>query len=463
MLKRSDLRSYQEKACDHILKNSASALWLEPGLGKTVSTLTAIQQLRDDFSAHRTLVISPKRVAQRVWPQETMEWEHLQEITVATAIGTEQQRLDALKRKADVTTINWENVQWLEELFIQGKRQIRPWNYDLVVLDESQGFKSWSSQRFKSMKRLRKLFPRIVELTGTPAPNGYLGLWSQLYLLDRGQRLGENITRYKDRFFDQMGYEGYDLRLKPGAKEEIQRLISDIVLTMKAEDYLKELPEVIFNTIWIPMPASIRTKYKNFKRESVHQMESGQIVTAVNAAVLRGKLLQFANGTMKLSDTTWESVHNSKLDALTDFLETLNGPVLVGYAYTADRDRILAALKRLTPRAAVLRTDADFDRFKQGDFDIGVLHPGSAGHGLNDIYKSGCQHVVWYGLTANLEHYKQLNARITGGHRRMGKIMSVHHLLMDDTEDGRTLKLLTGKDNTQEELTRATADLVKEV
>lgn len=455
---------FQNRATTHILDNCNCALWVDMGLGKTVSALTAFADLRNDFRAYRALVIGPLRVARKVWKDEIARWSHLNELDIAVAVGTEKQRIAAIQQGASLTAINRENVAWLESLFIQNRKQIRPWPWDMVILDEAQSFKSQSSQRFKSLRRLRRLFPRLVELTGTPAPNGYSDLWSQLYLLDRGERLGATESAYRARWFKQTGYEGYSWVIRDEqCKKEIQELVSDLVLTLRSADYLS-LPPVHINTILVTLNARERKTYEALKKDFITETYNGTVVTAVNAAVCMGKLLQLANGAIYTGpDKQWETFHDHKLDALEEMLDGLEPPIMVAYNYQSDLHRIC---KRLSPwltkrrwKGGVLRSDRSFDTFRNGGMHVGVLHPLSCGHGLNDLHLSGAENIVHFGLGPNLELYQQLNARLIGGHRAVGKNTTIHHILAEDTEDERMLRLLTAKGMTQDDLTRNTADI----
>lgn len=467
MLSRADLYPYQATAIDFIKTHPSCALWLEPGLGKSVSTLTAFGDLLNDFDATKMLVVAPKRVAQRVWDAEIEGWSHLQGLRVAKMIGTEKQRLAAMAAAADVFTINRENVQWLESVIAPNRKQVRPWPWDMVVLDESQSFKSQSSQRWKSLKRLRQLFSRCVQLTGTPAPNGYSDLWSQLYLLDRGTRLGQTETAYRERWFTPINYGNQytDWVIRPGSAEEIQAAIADIVLSMKTEDYL-DLPPVTYNRINVPLSAAVMKQYRALARSYVMELASGFVVTAKNAGACRSKLLQLANGSIYVDDQGhYETLHDEKLAALEETLDGLPSPVLIGYSFCADRERITSALARTRGKDSyrVLDRECDFDDFAAGRIEYGVAHPGSMGHGLNDLYRSGAENAVWFGLTDNLEFYLQFNARLTGGHRRSGRAVVIHHILCDNTQDEETFALITRKGITQDDLTSNIRKLVGQV
>lgn len=462
---REDLYPYQKKVVEFIKSHLNCAIWLDPGLGKTVSTLTAFTDLRYEFDAERMLVVAPLRVARRVWHAEVEEWAHLQGLEVSRILGTPDERIRAINTQADVYTINREQVQWLEEYIAPNRKQTRPWPWDMVVLDESQSFKSQSSRRWKSLRRLRKLFPRCVQLTGTPAPNGYSDLWSQIFLLDRGERLGQTETAYRERWFN-LDWSGFNYTLKDHAANEIQGLLADLTLVMRAEDYI-DLPPVQYNRVNVPLSASVMKQYRKLQRSFVLEFLGGSVkILAANAAVCRSKLLQLANGAVYNAEGKYEVVHDEKLAALEEILDGLPRPVLIGYSFRSDRERIAESLRRIcgsTRKWAFLEDDRAFTRFGSGEIDYGVAHPASMGHGLNDLYKSGAEHAVWFGLTDNLEYYQQFNARLTGGHRRAGKNVVIHHILCDDTQDEETYDLITRKGATQDDLTSSIVKLAKHV
>lgn len=464
-LHRSQLYPYQQRAAEFIKANPNCALWIDCGLGKTVATQTAYLDLLNSFDANHGLVIAPLRVARKVWTDEVQEWSHLQDLDIVHIGGTEKQRQKAIRTRADLHTIGRENTQWLINQFIEGKKQVRKWPWDTVILDESQSFKSQSSFRWKALRLVRKLFPRCVELTGTPAPKGYGDLWSQIYLLDRGQRLGTSESAYRLRWFDVENCGDYSrYHLKGHAVKEIQAALSDIVISLRAEDYF-DLPPVVYNPVRVALTEVELAKYRKFARTSVFERASGQKITAANAGALYGKLLQLANGAIYHNDKgEYEEFHHAKIDGLLEMLEGITGPCIVAYAFRSDTKRIAAALDRYcgkTKSWRVMDTDDDLNAFSRGEIDIAVMHPASAGHGLNDLHKSGAQDIVWFGLTPNLEYYQQLNDRLAGGIRRLGKNVKVHHLLAENTEDEDCYELLKGKAKSQDELTNAMTEKVK--
>lgn len=465
MKSQANLYPYQQRAAEFIKANPNCALWIDCGLGKTVATQTAYLDLLNSFDANHGLVIAPLRVARKVWTDEAREWSHLQDLDIIHIGGTEKQRQKAIRTRADLHTIGRENTQWLVNQFIEGKKQVRKWPWDTVILDESQSMKSQSSLRWKALRLARKLFHRCVELTGTPAPKGYGDLWSQIYLLDRGQRLGTSESAYRLRWFDVENCGDYSrYHLKSHAAKEIQATLSDIVISLRAEDYF-DLPPVLYNPIRVTLTEAELVKYRKFARTSVFERASGQKITAVNAGALYGKLLQLANGAIYHNDKgEYEEFHHAKIDGLLEMLEGITGPCIVAYAFRSDTKRIAAALDRYcgkTKSWRVMDTDDDLNAFSRGEIDIAVMHPASAGHGLNDLHKSGAQDIVWFGLTPNLEYYQQLNDRLAGGIRRLGKNVKVHHLLAENTEDEDCYELLKGKAKSQDELTNAMTEKVK--
>lgn len=456
ILERSDLRPEQEEAAAFVRSRTACALWMDMGLGKTSSTLTALGDLFDAFEARRVLVIAPLRVARDVWSDEVQAWAHLKRIRVVHIGGTVKERIAALKRRADVWTIGRENVQWLESLFIRDGKQIRAWPWDTVILDESQSFKSQSAKRWRSLRRLRRLIPRLIQLTGTPSPNGYGDLWAQIYLLDQGQRLGRTERAYKARWFNPPPFGHFGKwTLKPGAEKEIQAALADIVFVLKDNGH----GDVIYNPIRVHLPSAVAGGYRRFEKKAVADLASGRKVLAVNAAVLAGKLLQYANGALYTDDKgTYEILHNVKVEAFTEALEGIGGKALIAYEFKSDLARMKEVLAGQERTWDVLDDERSVARWRAGETDFLILHPASAGHGLN-LQREGAETILWFGLTPNLEHYQQLNARLIGGHRRAGKRIVIHHLIATGTRDEDMLALLTAKGATQDDLTRRMAAL----
>lgn len=431
--------NYQQFATDFILEHPISCLMLDMGLGKTVITLTALWQLAlDSFDVSRILVIAPKRVAEDTWPKELSKWEHLYGLDATLVMGTQAEREAALRQQTFLYIINRENVSWLVAN--------HPWDFDMVVIDELSSFKSNQAQRFKAMKKVRPLVSRIVGLTGTPAPNSLLDLWPEMYLMDMGQRLGRFIGGFRDRFFtpDKRNREIiYSYKPREGAEEAIYGLISDICISMKAVDYL-DMPELIMNRIEVSMDSRERKVYDDFQRDMVVSLQ-GEELDAVNAAALSGKLTQMANGAVYGENRKVLHIHDRKLDALEDLMEAANGkPLLVAYWYEHDLQRIKARFKN----ARCIDTTQDIDDWNAGKVPLALIHPASAGHGLN-LQEGGCT-IVWFGLTWSLELYQQLNARLW----RQGQkhTVVIHHIVTKGTHDEDVLRALDNKDTRQSAL-----------
>lgn len=431
--------NYQQFATDFILEHPISCLMLDMGLGKTVITLTALWQLAlDSFDVSRILVIAPKRVAEDTWPKELSKWEHLSGLDATLVMGTQAEREAALHQQTFLYIINRENVSWLVAN--------HPWDFDMVVIDELSSFKSNQAQRFKAMKKVRPLVSRIVGLTGTPAPNSLLDLWPEMYLMDMGQRLGRFIGGFRDRFFtpDKRNREIiYSYKPREGAEEAIYGLISDICISMKAVDYL-DMPELIMNRVEVSMDSRERKIYDDFQRDMVVSLQ-GEELDAVNAAALSGKLTQMANGAVYGENRKVLHIHDRKLDALEDLMEAANGkPLLVAYWYEHDLQRIKARFKN----ARCIDTTQDIDDWNAGKIPLALIHPASAGHGLN-LQEGGCT-IVWFGLTWSLELYQQLNARLW----RQGQkhTVVIHHIVTKGTHDEDVLRALDNKDTRQSAL-----------
>jgi SNF2 family DNA or RNA helicase len=434
--------NYQQFATDFILNQSICCLMLDMGLGKTVITLTALWQLAlDSFDVSRVLVIAPKRVAEDTWPKELAKWEHLTGLTSSLVLGSAAERKAALQRKAFLYIINRENVAWLVKNHY--------WDFDMVVIDELSSFKSNKAERFKAMKKVRPMVTRIVGLTGTPAPNTLMDLWPQMYLMDMGQRLGRFIGGFRDRFFlpDKRNREIiYSYKPREGAEDAIYALISDICISMKAADYL-DMPERIDNRIEVSMSPKERKLYDDFQKDMVLSIGDEEL-DATNAAALSNKLLQMANGAVYCEDKKVIPIHDRKLDALEDLVEGANGkPLLVAYWYKHDLQRIKARFKN----ARCIDTAKDIDDWNAGQIPLALIHPASAGHGLN-LQDGGCT-IVWFGLTWSLELYQQLNARLW----RQGQkhTVVIHHIVTKGTHDEDVMRALENKDTRQSALIEA--------
>lgn len=453
MLKKSNLHSYQHVAINHIIDVPKSALFLDMGLGKTASTLTAIDILMyRDLEVSKVLIIAPKRVAESVWSAEIDNWEHLKHLSISKIIGTEKQRIKALNTKADVYTIGRDNVVWLCSQF--GGMKLP---FDWVVIDESSSFKNHKSMRFRALKKAIPSVNRVTELTGTPAPNGYLDLWAPMYLLDQGERLEKNITQFKNRFFNQ-SYDGWGWDLKEGCEEKIQNKIKDIAISMKKRDYL-DMPEALSNDILLRFPAKLQDEYNKFERDAVLEylqtlQETGEEITAMNAAALRSKLLQFSNGAIYDAERKVHHIHDLKLDALEEIVEAANGkPVLVAWCFQHDRDRILKRFKG----AVQLKTDQHIQDWNAGKIQMLLMHPASGGHGLN--LQKGSNIIAWFGLNDSLELYEQFNARLD----RQGQVDTViiNRILIELTQDMAVLANLQEKGKTQDGLMAAVKALIE--
>lgn len=431
---------YQTYATNFILEHPVAAVLLEMGLGKSVITLTAIYELMlNRFEVQKVLVIAPLRVARDTWPAEIEKWEHLTGLTYSVAIGTEAERLAALKRLAHLYLINRENVDWLIT------KSNLPFDYDMVVIDELSSFKSYAAKRFKSLLKVRPRVKRMVGLTGTPSGNGLMDLWAEFRVLDMGQRLGRYITHYRNNFFvpDKRNQQMiFSYKPKPGAEDAIYKLISDITISMKSADFLK-MPECIINEVPVALSEKEWSVYQVLKEDMVVDLKTEEI-DAVNAAALSGKLLQMANGAVYNEEKEVIRIHDRKLDALEDLIEGANGkPVLVAYWYNHDLQRIK---QRFSVRE--IKTSQDIKDWNNGEIPVAVIHPASAGHGLNIQF--GGSTIIWFGLTWSLELYQQTNARLW----RQGQndTVVIHHIIAKDTIDEDVMAALRKKEKIQSAL-----------
>lgn len=431
---------YQTYATNFILEHPVAAVLLEMGLGKSVITLTAIYELMlNRFEVQKVLVIAPLRVARDTWPAEIEKWEHLKGLTYSVAIGTEAERIAALKRPAHLYLINRENVDWLIT------KSHLPFDYDMVVIDELSSFKSYAAKRFKSLLKVRPRVKRMVGLTGTPSGNGLMDLWAEFRVLDMGQRLGRYITHYRNNFFvpDKRNQQMiFSYKPKPGAEDAIYKLISDITISMKSADFLK-MPECIINEVPVALSEKEWSVYQALKEDMVVDLKTEEI-DAVNAAALSGKLLQMANGAVYNEEKEVIRIHDRKLDALEDLIEGANGkPVLVAYWYNHDLQRIK---QRFSVRE--IKTSQDIKDWNNGEIPVAVIHPASAGHGLNIQF--GGSTIIWFGLTWSLELYQQTNARLW----RQGQndTVVIHHIIAKDTIDEDVMAALRKKEKIQSAL-----------
>lgn len=431
---------YQRYATDFIVSHKISAVLLEMGLGKSVISLSAINELMlDYFDVSRTLVIAPLRVAISTWPEEIKKWEHLKYLTYSVVTGSEKERIDALKKPAHIYIINRENVDWL--ITKSGFK----WFFDMVVIDELSSFKSYQAKRFKSLLKARPKVKRIVGLTGTPSSNGLMDLWAEFRLLDMGERLGRYITHYRQNFFipDKRNQQIiFSYKPKDGAEKVIYQLISDITISMKSKDFLK-MPECIMNEVVVSLSEKEQKLYDSLKKDMVLSVGDDEI-DAINAAALSSKLLQMANGAVYNDDKESIVIHDRKLDALEDLIEGANGkPVLIAYWFKHDLTRIK---ERFDVRE--IKTGKDITDWNEGQIPIAIIHPASAGHGLN--LQLGGSTLIWFSLTWSLELYQQTNARLY----RQGQkdTVVIHHILTNGTIDEDVMKALNAKEKMQDAL-----------
>ncbi|MCI5532390.1 MAG: DEAD/DEAH box helicase [Caecibacter massiliensis] len=439
--------AYQKYAIDYIKTHPVTALFLDMGLGKTVTTLTAIRDLMyDTFEIQRVLVVAPLRVARDTWPEEIRKWDHLKELTCSVVVGNMVERRRALQKEADIYIVNRENLAWL----YQNSRL----DFDMVVLDELSSFKNTQSKRFKAMKAMRPKVKRIVGLTGTPSGNGLMDLWAEFRLLDMGERLGKYISQYRSLYFKpdkRNGMVVFSYKPLPGAEEVIYHQIADITVSMKANDYL-EMPKLVSVAKEVTLSEKEKKRYDELKKSLVLELPGGE-VTAANAASLTMKLSQMANGAIYTDDKNVVSIHDRKLDALEDLVESANGqPVLVAYWFKHDKDRIQ---KRMEARE--LKELQDFADWNARKIPVALIHPASAGHGLN--LQQGGSILIWFGLTWSLELYQQTNARLWR-QGQQSRTVIIQHIVAKGTIDERILKVLEHKDGTQAALIDAVkADL----
>lgn len=431
---------YQKYATNFIIENPIAAVFLEMGLGKSVITLTAIEELMyDRFEVSKVLVIAPLRVARDTWPAEIEKWEHLTDIRYSVVIGTEAERKAALVRPADIYLINRENVDWLVT------KSGYHFDFDMVVIDELSSFKSYQAKRFKSLLKVRPRIRRIVGLTGTPSSNGLMDLWAEFRILDLGERLGRYITHYRNEYFmpdKRNQHMVFSYKPLPGAEDAIYKKIGDITISMKSADFLK-MPECVINEVPVQLSAPERKIYDQLCANMVVSLKDKEI-DAANAAALSGKLLQMANGAVYDENNTAVHVHERKLDALEDLIEGANGkPVLIAYWYNHDLVRIK---QRFNVRE--IKSSADIRAWNNGDIPVAVIHPASAGHGLN--LQSGGSTLIWFGLTWSLELYQQTNARLW----RQGQndTVVIHHIITKGTIDENVMRALRQKEKTQANL-----------
>ena len=440
--------NYQQYCIDRIISDKAIGLFLDMGLGKTAITLSAIKKLKYEYwRSAKVLVIAPKKVAESTWSKEAAKWEGLSSLRFSFVLGSAEKRLKALKTPADIYMINRENVMWLVDYYRNA------WPFDTVIIDESSSFKNHQAKRFKALKAVRSHIDRIVLLTGTPTSRGLMDLWAQIYLLDRGKRLGRNITAYREAFFvpDKRNRTTiFSYAPKDGAEETIYNAISDICVSMKAEDYL-ELPELVYNDIPVKLDTAAQKAYDRLERDTLLPVDD-TVITAGSAAVLRGKLLQLCNGAVYDEDKNVMQIHDCKIEALLETVEQLNGQhAIICYNFQHDKTRLLEALKATHLTVKVYEGKAEEDAWNAGDIDLLLVQPASCGYGLN--LQEGGHHIIWFGLTDSLELYQQTNKRL----HRQGQPypVIVHHLLVQGGTDEDVIKSLGGKADVQDSLLEA--------
>lgn len=437
--------AYQTHCIRKIEEIPKLGLFLDMGLGKTVTTLTAVKDLKyNRFEVRKVLVIAPKKVAEGTWTKEKDKWDHTRMLRVSQVLGSQAKRIRALNTPADLYIINRENVVWLVDYYRNA------WPFDMVIVDESSSFKSHKAKRFKALASVGGLISRMVELTGTPSPNGLEDLWAQVYLLDGGERLGKRYTQFRERYFqpDRRGPDGmvYSYEAKPGTQESILQKISDICISMKAEDYL-QLPDITYHEIPVELDPKAKKAYLELERKMVLELpEDEEEISVASAAALSNKLLQLGNGAIYDEDRQYHEIHSCKIEAFLELIESLQGkPALVFYNFQHDRIRILKSLEKMKLKVRELKTTQDEDDWNAGKIDVLLAHPASSAYGLN--LQQGGNHVVWFGLTWNYELYTQANKRLhrQGQHEKV----IVHHLICSDTRDEDVMDALRRKDDVQ--------------
>lgn len=448
---------YQKYCISRLISDKSLGLFLDMGLGKTVITLTAINDLKyNRFQINKALVIAPKKVAEDTWTREQEKWDHLKLLRVTPVLGTTKKRIKALNTSADVYVINRENVEWLVDYYQND------WPFDMVVIDELSSFKNNNSKRFKALKCVLPLIKKIVGLTGTPAPNGYIDLWAQIYLLDQGERLGKYITHYRNNYFNPDKRDAqriFTYKPKENAIEAIKNKISDLCISLSAKDYL-QMPERVVDNRYIKLDEKAQKQYKEFEKEMFLQVNEDEI-DVTSAAALSNKLLQYCNGAVyKENGQDYVEVHNCKIEALLELIEEAQGqPLLIFYNFKHDLERIQKALKKLKLRVGILKDSQDIAKWNNKELDILLAHPASAAYGLN--LQDGGNHIVWFGLNWSLELYQQANARLY----RQGQTQTVfiHNLVIDGCRDVDVLEALGNKKDGQEALLNSLKARIKKV
>lgn len=451
---RFEPHGYQSRAIDRIMATPAVGLFLEMGLGKTVISLTAAARLiYEEFEVCRVLVIAPLKVAEDTWSRESAKWDHLRGLKIAKILGGPGQRKKAAASDADIYVVNRENLVWLAKQY-PGSR----WRWDMAIIDELSSFKNSQAERFKAFRKVRPKMKRVVGLTGTPSPNGYMDLWAEVFALDQGERLGRTIGRYRQMYFKPgkgNGYVTYEWALLPDAENKIREKIADITVSMKAEDYLA-LPERIDNEVRVQLPQEAAMEYRRMERDHILELENCGTVTAANAAAVMGKLLQMSGGAVYDDGGGYTEIHGEKIKALADIIDTAGGPVLVFYGYRHERERLLKAFARMEPRE--LKSGQDISEWNGGRIKLLFAHPASVGYGLN--LQAGGHVIVWYSLPWSLELYQQANARLY----RQGQTQAVviNHLIAEGTADEQVVESLKKKDTGQSALMAALRERLEE-
>ena len=437
MLNRDNLHDYQNKALTFIKDKRKCALFLDMGLGKSVTTLTAASDMLEDFAVNKVLVIAPLRVANTVWKQEAEKWEHLKHLKIAIITGKPETRIAAIRSDSDIYVINREQVDWLFSIKWKTK-------WDMLIIDESSSFKNHQAKRFRALRKMIKHFKSVVLLTGTPSPNGVGDLWAQMYLIDQGQRLGKTLTNFRSRFMHQPQYMGFSWLPNKGSDKQIQALIRDVCITMSSEDYL-ELPERIDLNEYIELPDKVRSQYKELEKEFLLTLESGDI-EALSAATLAGKLLQMCNGAVYDEDGEAHLIHDLKIKAIKEIIEDHpNENFLIAYNFRSDLVRLSKALPQ---GVSLSKSGVEVQKWNENKIKLLFAHPASAGHGLN--LQAGGSNIIWFGLNWSLELYQQFNARL---HRQgQDKPVKVIHIVAKDGMDEKVMKALASKAKTQNDL-----------
>lgn len=447
---------YQKYCIDRVISDNELGLFLDMGLGKTVITLTAVNELKyNRFAVKKILIIAPKKVAEATWSKEASKWDHLRHLRFSLVLGNLTKRIRALNMPADIYIINRENIPWLVDYYRNA------WPFDMVVIDESSSFKNHRAKRFKALKMVRGHIRRIVELTGTPAPNGLIDLWAQIYLLDGGKRLGRSISGFRERYFspDQRNAQQiFTYKPKDGAGAAIESLIGDICISMKAEDYL-QLPDIVYDDIPVVLDPAAKRQYQKLETEMLITVDENTI-DAGSAAVLSNKLMQLCNGAVYDDNGKTVEIHGCKLDAFDELIEGLNGqPALVFYNFQHDKDRIMKRLAGSGLKVRELRSPKDETDWNSGKIDVLLAHPASAAYGLN--LQDGGNHVVWFGLNWSLELYQQANKRL---HRQGQKQkVIIHRLSVVGGRDEDVIKALDDKESVQDRLIDSLKAKIREV